>query len=149
MLKWMFVRMEEPHASPGPSWHYTDPAWPPEDALQARGTIINPDAYCPAVAEANWDWLRGCWQSGRTSRPHTAATRATTRASAPCLGAAGAADAGRLQAALALRWAGNAEQLAAAEEWLAALESEGPGHRLPGRPAIARTTTPAGGDWGL
>ena len=73
MLKWMFVRMEEPHASPGPSWHYTDPAWPPEDALQARGTIINPDAYCPAVAEANWDWLRGCWQSGRTQRPHTAA----------------------------------------------------------------------------
>ena len=101
MLKWMYMRMEEPTAA---DWAHHDPRWPSDVTELPR--LANPQCFCPALSKSLWDWLRGEWQAPVAQRATSSVQHA---AAAVELAFAGddsvQAQTQRLQAAHSLRFA--------------------------------------------
>ena len=95
MLKWMYMRMEEPTEA---DWDHQDPRWPAPADLPP---LANPQHYSPALAESLWDYLRGEWQAPVEARPVAASAAQRAVAEDDSV----AAQTERLQAAHSLRFA--------------------------------------------
>lgn len=69
MLKWMYMRMEEPVRA---DWDHRNARWPTVAELPP---LVNAQHYSAALAEALWDWMRGEWQVAVSQREtaHTSA----------------------------------------------------------------------------